>query len=302
MKYIGLKAGGAEISLPSPVSAYYNSASDAPADVFRCVFPLSGACGTLTGLRVEDASGGIFFLGIVDIQRVIVSGEKSVLNLTCRSLAGLLLDSEAVPQTYELPDLATIFTRHVRPYGFTGFLGKTCSFRGPMRVTKGMSEWQAAALFCKTYFHTVPRVNGSIFDATGGSAGRALLLDNSSGTRYSCAELRNRSCDRISELYQLSAATGTYVPAAKDAETAALGIVRRRCLTKASDCAALLKAADRRAFAVIADCPGLPQTAVGASAELRNPSFGSFSGLAVSEITCELGSGGITTKYLLRRN
>jgi hypothetical protein len=302
MKYIGLKPGGEETVLPAPAEAVFDFSEDAPADLFRGVFPLAESFGTLTGLRVEDAGGETFFLGTADVQREIFAGAGSELRLSCRSLAGLLLDSEPIPQIYEYPDLATIFARHVRPYGFTSCIGETGIFRGPLRVTKGMSEWQTAALFCKTYLQTAPRVRGSVFDATGGAAGTPLLLDNSAGTRFFRAELRQRCCDRISEVYALSSSTGAYVPAASDAETSALGIVRRRCLTASADGAALLKAADRKAFAVLADCPGMPQTCVGASAALRDKTLGGLSGLTVAQVTCTLGSGGVFTRYLLRKD
>lgn len=303
MKYIGLKPGGEETLLPAPAEAVFDSSEDAPADLFRGVFPLAESVGTLTGLRVEDSGGNTFFLGTADVQREIFAGSGSELRLSCRSLAGLLLDSEPIPQIYEYPDLATIFARHIRPYGFTSCVGDTRIFHGPFRVTKGMSEWQTAALFCKTYLRTEPRVRGSVFDASGGASGPPLLLDRSAGTRFFRAELRRRCCDRISELYALSSATGAYLLAASDAETSALGIVRRRCLTSTSaDGAALLKAADRKAFAVLADCPGMPETAAGAPAALRNAALGSLSGLTVAQVTCTLGSGGVFTRYLLRKD
>ncbi len=302
MRYFGLKPDGGEIALPAPVEAELDSADDVPADGFRGVFPLAENCGMLTGLRIESGDGGTVFLGTVDIQRQIISAKGMKLSLSCRSLAGLLLDSEPIPQTYDYPNLATIFVRHIQPYGFTSFQGSTRIFHGPLRITKGMSEWRTAALFCKTYFQTVPRVHGSVFDATGESSGNPLILDNRHGVHYFRAEVRNRYCDRISQLYAPSPGTGTYGIAAEDKGTEALEIVRRRCLSSAdTDGAALLRAADRKAFAVLADCPGLPETSVGADAELHDPVAGNFLGLAVAEISCRLGSGGIRTSYLLRR-
>lgn len=302
MNYIGLKPDGTELVLPQPAEAQLDSAEDAPADGFRGEFPLTKSCGILTGFRIDGADGKTVFLGTTDIQRETVSAEGTVLRLTCRSLAGLLLDSEPIPQTYDYPDLTTIFTQHIRPYGFTSFAGSKRFFRGPFRITKGMSEWQAAALFCRTYLQTVPRVRGSVFDAAGESCGPPLMLGNRRGTHYFRAEVRNRCCDRISELYAPSALTGVYEVTAQDAETQTLGLVRRRCLSNTeTDGAALLHAADRKAFAVLADCPGPPQTSVGADAELHDPALGDFPGLAVAEISHRIGTGGIRTHYVLRR-
>lgn len=302
MRYIGLKAGGGEILLPAPAELRFDSAEDAPADGFVGVFPLAGGCGTLVGLRVEDAAGGVRFLGTADMQRQTVSGGETALRLTCRSLAGPLLDSEPEPQTYEYPNLATIFARHIRPYGLTAFLGDARIFRGPLRVAKGMSEWQAAALFCKTYLRTAPRVRGTVFDATGIARGKPILLDNAAGVKYFRAELRLRRCELLTEIWTPTA-EGSYAPAAADAGSVALGVRRKRCLAAGSpaDAEELLRAAGRRSFAVLADCPGYPRTEVGAPAELRDPTLGTFAGLTVAEVACAGGPDGVRTRYTMRK-
>lgn len=302
MIYCGVKPDGDEILLPAPYSARFDSAEDAPADSFEAVFPLSVSFGALTGLKIRSEKEDTLFVGTVDIQREISSGSGNLLRLTCRSLAGLLLDSGAVPQSYDFPSLPMIFERHVRPYGFTGYLGSSRIFQGTLRITKGMSEWQAAALFCKNFLGTVPRVRGSIFDASGETVLNAVSFDNSRGVRYFRAEVKNRFCDRISELFAPSGTTGAYGSAAKDAETSALGILRNRCLANASaDAQSILKTADRKAFAVTVDCPGAPQAETGAPAELHDPLLGSYRGLLVSEICCIADADGIRTKYVLRR-
>lgn len=303
MIYIGIKPGGEEIFLPAPAEAQFDSAEDAPADSFRGVFPLGKSCGMLTGLKIRRETGETLFVGTVDIQREIVSGSGNFLHLTCRNLAGLLLDSEPVPQSYEFPTLPAIFALHVKPYGFSGFLGNTGIFRGPLLITKGMSEWQVAAAFCKKYLQLTPRVRGTIFDASGSVNPTVMTFDNSGNTRYFRAEVRNRCCDRFSELFAPSGKTGAYELAAKDEETGALGILRNRCLTKMpTDADSILKTADRKAFAILVDCPGVPVTETGAPAVLNDPLLGVSSGLTVSEICCTLGSGGVWTRYRLRKD
>lgn len=302
MIYSGVKPGGEEILLPAPAQVRFDSAEDAPADSFRGVFPLSRSCGTLTGLKIRSENGGELFCGTVDVQREISSGSGNLLQLSCRNLAGLLLDSEAIPQTYGFPSLPAIFERHIKPYGFSGFQGNSNIFAGPLRIVKGMSEWQAAAAFCKKYFSVTPRVRGSVFDASGEAAQDEILFDNARGIRYFHAEVKNRCCDRFSEIFAPSGDTGAYLSAARDDETASLGIVRNRCLTKASsDAAAILKAADRKAYAVIVECPGSPQAEVGTPASLNDPLLGACRALTVSEICCISNAGGTQTRYVLRK-
>ncbi len=215
--FTGIRADGTETALSAPAGARFDSADDAPADSFQGVFPLSKTCGTLVRLRISRADGKTLFLGTADVQREIVSGSGNLLRLVCRSLAGLLLDSEAVPRTYGFPSLGTVFERHIKPYGFTSFLGDASVYREPLRVVKGMSEWQAAAQFCKEFLRVTPRVRGAVFDASGAAETGTLLLDNSCGTRYFRAEVRNRCCDRLTAIYAPDGDTGVYKLAAEDA-------------------------------------------------------------------------------------
>lgn len=301
--FTGIRADGTETELPAPIEAQFDSADDAPADSFQGVFPFAESIGTLVRLRISDVGGNELFLGTVDVQRAIVSGKGNLLRLVCRSLAGLLLDSEAVPQICAFPSLATVFERHVRHYGFSSFLGDASIYREPLRVVKGMSEWQAAAEFCEAFLRVKPRVRGTVFDASGAAESGVLTLDNTHGTRYSRAEVRNRLCDRLSTIYASDGGTGVYRLAAEDTETGALGIRRNRCLTKpGTDAVEILEKAGRHAFAVYADCPGAPEVSVGAPASLNDPALGAYNGLTVSQMRCVCGSDGLWTSYCLRRD
>ena len=301
--FTGIRTDGTETELPAPTEARFDSADDAPADSFQGVFPFAESIGTLVRLRISGADGGELFLGTVDVQRAVVSGEGNLLRLVCRSLAGLLLDSEAVPQTCVFPSLATVFERHVRPYGFSSFLGDASIYREPLRVVKGMSEWQAAAEFCEKFLRVKPRVRGTVFDASGSVESGVLALDSTRGTRYSRAEVRSRLCDRLSMIYAPDGETGVYRLAAEDAETETLGIRRNRCLTKpGTDSAAILEKAERSSFAVYADCPGAPEVAVGAPVSLNDPALGAYNGLTVSQMRCVCGADGLWTSYCLRRD
>ena len=299
--FTATRADGTEVSLPAPVWARYDSEEDAPADGLRADFPLAGTCGELARLNVSDAQGKTLFCGPVDVQREIVCGTGKMLRLSCRSLAGLLLDSEPVPQTYEAPSLSVIFERHIRPYGFTSFLGSAAVYRGELCVRKGMSEWQAAAAFCREFLLTVPRVRGTVFDASGGAGSGSLALGGA-GTRFFRAEVRRRGCDRITQIYVPDGTTGLYRMAAEK-ETGAAGVRRLRCLSKAgADASAVLRKACRSAFAVYAECPGVPEAEVGAPASLSDPMLGNYTGMTVSQVRCVWDADGLHTAYCMRRD
>ena len=300
MRCFGVRPGGGEIALPEPSAFRFDSSEEAPADRLTAVFPARRDCGPLPGLRVRDAAGALLFDGVVDVLRRVSSGSGGTAVMTARSRAGLLLDSEALPQSYDLPSLPTVYEKHIRPYGFAGYRGSGLVFEGTVVVEKGMSEWQVAERFCRKYLLVAPRVRGGVFDASGGAGRREIRFGSRRGERYLSAELRDRYCDRLSGLYELSG--GRYLPAARDEETAALGIVRNRCLTRqAEDPEAALRDAERGAFAAVVECPGAPKAEAGDSAALDDPALGAVGGLVVSEIRHVRDGGGERCRYVLRR-
>ena len=113
--------------------------------------------------------------------------EKSgmTLRLTARSEAALLLDNEALPQTYINPSLKQLFDRHAAPYGFAGMAGNQGAFRGKLTVKKGMSEWQVFEEFCGYFLGTTPRVTYlGILDATGKPSEKQVFFSNQGGISY----------------------------------------------------------------------------------------------------------------------
>lgn len=302
MIFAGISPGGEEIRLPAPMEAQFDSAEDAPADIFRAVFPLQESCGAFVWLKIKEESGETLFFGTVDAQDETVSGSGHLLRVTSRSLAGLLLDSGPVPTVYRAPCLPVLFRRHLEPYGFTAFLGNSAVFREPLCVVKGMSEWQVLQLFCRKYLHTQPRVRGTVFDASGAPPRGELHLGGEDGLTCCRAEVKNRFCNILTELYAPNPTTGVYRLAAK-AENMPAGFMRRHCLAKSeTDAAALIKEAERRSFSICAESPGTPTAEVGAPATFRSPILGDYDGLEAAELRCTLGKDGLRTDYLLRRS
>lgn len=289
-----------EFLLPAPVSVRLDRDEDAPADGFTGVFPLPDGFGEITGLVVRDAGGEVCFDGIVD-EREQSLGNGALLTLVARSRAALLLDNEALPQNYENPSLGTIFERHVRPYGFTGFTGDGRTFSGTLNVAKGMSEWAAAAAFCSAFLKVKPRVSGGVFDAAGSAPERELRF-GPGGIAVSSAVLRSRYSGLLSEVYVLSPGGGTYSLAARDPDTRALGIRRRRFLSSgASDAGAVLGAARRGSAAAVLDCPG-EVTAPLLSPAGVSPGIPAPEGpLVVSAVRYLLDAGGEHSRITLRR-
>lgn len=297
MTFVALGPNGEETCLPQPVQVRFNCREDAPADALNAVFPWGGGTGAAVGIRVYDKNRKLCFDGIVDEQRLSCAG-RLLLTLNCRSRAALLLDNEAIPQIYAMVSLPIIFARHIEPYGFTAYKGPDGLFQGVLTVEKGMSEWQAAAQFCKRFLKTVPRICGSVFDASGEIPGGRLVFGNG-GVPFSALTVQNRYCERYSQL--LIPSGGTFPCAVRDGESQGLGVLRRRILTKNQDARAVERLARRRAFSVLLECPGEVPAQLCENAEVRNSPFGDTENLVVSEVDYCLDSRGEKTRLILRR-
>ncbi len=299
MTYTGITPDGKEAALPQPVQVHLNRAEDAPADGFTGIFPMEKSAGNLIGIHIYDKNQELCFDGIVDEQKESCSS-KMTLTLTARSRVSLLLDNEAVPQSYSLPSLPTIFARHVQPYGFHSFLGNTKMFTGELAVTKGMSEWQAAASFCTRFLNVKPRIYGGVFDASGTGPQGEIRFDNAGGVRYSAITAENKYGVLLSELL-MQGTNGAYSTVMRDESAVALGIRRRRCLAAGQTAGKVIRTARRKAFAVKVGCPGEIPAQLSQGAFVRDDMLGTIGGLSISEIDYRLDSGGETTRFTLRR-
>ena len=300
MMTAAMNAAGERFTLPAPASFKISVSADAPADAFSGVFPLKNSLGPLTAVRAFARDGSLLFDGIVDEQDECSCGGL-LLTLKARGRAALLLDSEALPQSYEYPSLPIIFARHAAPYGFTGYLGDEKGFAGALEVEKGMSEWEAAALFCSRFLKTVPRVTGTVFDASG-AVPEDLTVFGAGGARYVSLTLKRRYSDLLSEILCRTEDGGAYLRVAEDAEAESYGIQRKRYLSAAgTDVAKLLKNAEKRFVEAVLDCAGEPPAPLYAKAEVRDPVLGKLEGMFVAQTEYLLDSGGEHCRVTLRK-
>lgn len=301
MTYIGVMPQGKIIGLPPPASVKLSQGEDAPADGFTGVFPLAKSVGNITGIQIYDKKQQLCFEGIVDEQKESCAGGRT-LTLIARSRAALLLDNEAMPQTYYMPSLKTIFTRHVQPYGFQNFVGESRAFSGELMITKGMSEWQAAEKFCRSFLKVMPRIIGGNFNASGERPQGKITFDNAGGTLYSSIVIENQYYQRLSELMVKSGKNGVYCPVAQDSTAVLLGVQRRRYLSNESKNAdKLVSDAAKKAFRVIATCSREFEANLLMDASVRDPVLGEMNGLYISQIEYSLNSNGESSRITLRR-
>lgn len=299
MKAVAVTAAGEKIALPAPVSFRFCASAGVPADSFTGTFPMIKSPGTVSAVRVFTRNGVLLFDGMTDEQDETASGGL-LLTLRARGRAALLLDSEAMPQSYAYPSLPVIFARHLAPYGFTAYRGSDRVYEGALTVEKGMSEWQVAARFCERFLKTEPRVRGTVFDASGSEPGKSAVF-GLPGIRYVSLSVKRRPCDLISEVFRLQDG-GKFVSAAREKEAEELGILRRRfSASPGADAAGLLRQKEKRVFETVLDCAGEPPAELYEKAEVRGSALGTFSGLFVAQTEYLLDSGGEHCRVTLRR-
>lgn len=294
MIFYGIGPGG-ERRLPAPARVRLNRSVEAPADALSAVFPFQGDVGNLTALRVLEEDGTVCFEGIVD-EQTLAFDTGAQMKLEARSRAALLLDNEAAAETMMNPTLALIFARYFAPHGFDGFLGDGGAFPGELTVAKGMSEWQAAALFCRKFLGVAPRVENGLLNASGSGPEGTLRFGGE--IRFSALTVQYDYCRMLSELVAVGADGKSAVLRCGEAQ--ALGVARRRYLTKGANGELLMRNARKKSLAVTVECPGAVKGLPGMRAQVNAAQWSGVD-LEVSETEYRLEPEGETTRFLLRR-
>lgn len=306
MKYRGVAWNGTSVDLGAPVSVRINCSLDAPADDFTGVFPASANWLELAEIQVSNGEQTVFN-GIVDEQTLVCGTNGTLITLRARSRAALLLDNEALPQTYYLPSLSDIFNRHAAPYGFTGFSGDTRTFPVRYEVEKGVSEWSVIETFCRRFLKVRPRITAEGLLLAGVQAGaKPVLFSRGGGIPYTSLTGTVRRCDPVSEVLVRTDIKSGYNLQVTDGEARGRGIRRRRFLDLAggasADAQSIITDAKRRYREWRLACPGFLTVQVGSSAELRDDISGNAPSLWVTETQYSLSSGGEFTTVILRDN
>ena len=162
-------ADGRVKELKKPLKVSFISSENAPADKLTAVFAVKGKIPVIYSVDVYDGREKIFS-GLVDVQTDECTKNGTLLTVSARSLECLLLDNEAMPQTYCMPSMPLLMKRHFAPLGFDRFIGTGRAFNGEMTISKGMSEWSVLKSFCESFTGTYPKItkDGAI-DVSGGT-------------------------------------------------------------------------------------------------------------------------------------
>lgn len=208
LKYILTDINSVETVMNNPFSMSIVSSDDAPADSFKAVFVVSGRIPEIYSVKVLSGAE-VIFLGYVDEQTETVAENGVLLEIKARSLAAVLLDSEAMPQTYCMPSLRLLFERHFRPLGIKGYEGTDSAIPGELGVSKGMNEWQVLENFCDKFLGTKPYItnDGIIHTGENRQCDTVFLSGDNPKMRVS-RTLRRKAL--ISDIYARTHISGGY--------------------------------------------------------------------------------------------
>lgn len=230
MKYILTDICGRKTVFENAVSMILDMEEDAPAHSLEIAFVCDFCNKDFCAIKVEDESGCIFN-GIIDEQTESQTSNAVLLEITARSLAALLLDNEAIPQTYHLPSMEIIFERHLKPLGFEKYIGSSKSFGGEMTVVKGMSEWSVLSMFAGRFLGVVPKIleDGTV-DVSGELPEKTVVL---SGGSIKLRRVKKR-CEVISRIRSRGRSGAGYEIVTLNPLAQTLGICRSRCMNVAA--------------------------------------------------------------------
>ncbi len=221
---------GRTVACHHPIKVSLSVSEEAPADRLAVVFAVSGTVPLLTSVEVCDGDERVFF-GYVDEQIEEEGDGGRFLSVTARSLAAVLLDNEAAPQTYCMPSMPLLMQRHFRPLGFTAFVGNAQAYSGELVVTKGMSEWSVLQQFCRYFTRTKPKIRRDGVIDISGTAPQEMLVLPQEKLLMCRHEYRPRVL--FSEIWARTRIGGGYEMPFAGEKAKALGVQRRRYVNTA---------------------------------------------------------------------
>lgn len=310
MRYIALDKNENKIDLKKPMFVKISRDIDAPCDALYAIFPAISNINELKSIEVFD-SEHLVFSGIIDEQALECSNNGCFIKISARNMAALLIDNEAIPQNYERASLKVIFDRHIKPYGFTDFIGNEEPFADKFIVYKGMSEWDVLYSFCYKFLRTHPRVvNNTVIDASGiYQSSNKINIDSRSSIKYKSINYLIKRYKRISEVFIRTKNNASYDVRAYDKSAIEDGISRKRYLNAFNDSRTpcsfgedMIQDAKFSSNIVKAKCIGNVHVSIGDYADISDPIIGNMQDLIVQKIIYSLQDSGEFTEIYMHRS
>lgn len=249
---------GTEVLLTQkPVRMKLTRQSGTPANMLEVVFSAAAALFSAEPCAVRaELDGAEIFAGIVDEHAVRLERGGRQEGFSCRSMAALLLDSEAMPGTLEMPSLRVMEKLYLAPFGLRAAGGDFVPKRGQLVIEAGMTCWEVLCAFAERFLGCTPYCAGDTVYFGTREPGKITLPQLKSLEVVRCAR------EQLSRVVVQSAQTGAYSAVY---ENAAAPVARVRYLSARSEISptALFAEGERNALRVEAVCAGYVDTRPG---------------------------------------
>lgn len=154
-----ISSSGTETELPEFLSWDICHGIGEPCDWFEVSFiyypnqllRLQSAC----RFRAEHG-GSVVFTGVVDEYSISIDENGSVVTISGRSPAALLLDNELPAAQYASLSSESLISSFVTPYGISAVIGDASKTLGSFTVSTGESAWSAVKRFSRYAWGTTP--------------------------------------------------------------------------------------------------------------------------------------------------
>lgn len=300
-----VSTSGDMLALPMPISVVYNSEFSVPADSITVEIPYISGCDDGDFLYGYDGER-LVFKGQIDEITTQKSGDKITVVISARSMAGLLLDNEAEPCVYFNASSSVIFERHLKPFGFSEYVGDNEPYFGYVRISKGMSEWQVLENYCMNKYGKMPRITGDGRVILNGNTEGEKLCFGMGGCGYTAAKSTIKRYKVISEVKLRIKQENRYGSTIKN-DLADKRLEKRRyvdALTGGGSVGTadrIIKNSNRNAYEVVFECPYRLNCEAGNRASIDDEILGKADGLYIHKLKYIANNRGEKTTVTLRK-
>ncbi len=297
---------GERHSLSHPVSLTLSRDLYTPADSLTAVLPFA----------VEDELAFVFvysegkeiFHGVLD-EQIILFGEDVKTKLVCRSMAALLLDNEACPQSFTDACAGLVFDRYASHLGFAFEGDREAVLKGEFKVQKGVSCFKVLEDFSKAVYGTAPYIFGSKVNMEGVACeGETVFSNSDEGVPFINLEYNRLRCKFISRVRVKLEQGGEYSAIVKAEEAIRRGVVRERYINATElssktllDADRLISASKNNSEILTVNVPKCMTDILGKSASVHDEKLGSLTGFCVTGIRYSLTENAENTRLTLTR-
>lgn len=179
--------------------------------------------------RFRAVHGGeTVFVGIVDEYSISIDENGSVVTISGRSDAALLLDNELQAEEFAQLESSTLISRVITPLGITSVVSGAAKTLNGFVVHTGESAWSAVKRFCRGAWGTMPFFAKDGTLVLGSREGNNVTIDASKDAH--AVQLYDERCGIISDVTVRNRVTGASYTVG-NTEHLALGYLSHRELT-----------------------------------------------------------------------